>query len=228
MFAAAALSLSLLLQSAAPASVLTPEVEADIASMAPEMTHSMEILGACDRQFPELGRTLYPLLNAPAETAEAAAVQEYIRRTYERGKASPQAATIKPETCRATMAGLPEQVADFERRVNAAHFQIADLPPEQTAQLENTLTIMTRMFETLGACERVFPPEFSAQMRANFTDEADADKRAATAFLLEAYDRGKNSPRAAALTQEQCVAEMNLIDADLQSLKTEIEAAAND
>lgn len=103
---------------------------------------------------------------------------------------------------------------------------VSGLPPEQAAQVSQVFSGMTRMFETLGTCERQFPPQVGAQVRAAFENETDPQKRAASAFLLAAYDKGKASPRAATITQDQCSAEMEAISNEMQALKAEMEKAA--
>ena len=104
---------------------------------------------------------------------------------------------------------------------------VSTLPPEQAVQVSKVFAGMTRMFETLGTCERQFPPEIGARIRASMTAETDdPDKKAAAAFFLDAYDKGKASPRAATISSDECTAEMQAITAEMQALQTEIEAAA--
>ncbi|MDO9610190.1 MAG: hypothetical protein Q7J26_16845 [Brevundimonas sp.] len=103
---------------------------------------------------------------------------------------------------------------------------VSTLPPEQAAQVSKVFAGMTRMFETLGTCERQFPPEVGARIRASMTAETDPDKKAAAAFFLDAYDKGKASPRAATISSDECTAEMQAITAEMQALQTEIEADA--
>ncbi|EDX81593.1 MAG: hypothetical protein U1C74_00175 [Phenylobacterium sp.] len=103
---------------------------------------------------------------------------------------------------------------------------VSTLPPEQAAQVSKVFAGMTRMFETLGTCERQFPPGVADQIRASMANETDPAKKAATAFLLDAYDKGKASPRAATISSDECTAEMQAITAEMQALQTEIEAAA--
>ncbi|MDQ1155397.1 hypothetical protein [Brevundimonas sp. SORGH_AS_0993] len=103
---------------------------------------------------------------------------------------------------------------------------VSRLPPEQAAQVSQIFSGMTRMFETLGTCERQFPPEVGAQVRAAMANESDPQKRAASAFLLAAYDKGKASERAATITQEQCTAEIEAISTEMQALKAEMEKTA--
>jgi len=71
---------------------------------------------------------------------------------------------------------------------------VSTLPPEQAAQVSKVFAGMTRMFETLGTCESQFPPGVADQIRASMAAETDPAKKAATAFLLDAYDKGKASP----------------------------------
>ncbi|MEJ8404144.1 hypothetical protein WKI27_02140 [Brevundimonas vesicularis] len=104
---------------------------------------------------------------------------------------------------------------------------VSKLPPEQAAQVSQVFGGMTRMFETLGTCERQFPPEVGAQVRAALANETDPQKRAASAFLLSAYDKGKASERAATITQEQCTAEMEAITTEMQALKAEMEKSVS-
>ncbi|KDP92775.1 hypothetical protein ER13_07615 [Brevundimonas sp. EAKA] len=103
---------------------------------------------------------------------------------------------------------------------------VSTLPPEQAAQVSKVFAGMTRMFETLGTCESQFPPGVADQIRASMAAETDPAKKAATAFLLDAYDKGKASPRAATISSDECTAEMQAITAEMQALQTEIEAAA--
>ena len=100
---------------------------------------------------------------------------------------------------------------------------VSNLPSEQAAQVSQVFGGMTRMFETLGTCERQFPPEVGAQVRAAMANETDPQKQAASAFLLSAYDKGKTSARAATITQEQCNAEIEAISTEMQALKAELE-----
>ncbi len=100
---------------------------------------------------------------------------------------------------------------------------VSNLPPEQAAQVSQVFGGMTRLFETLGTCERQFPPEVGAQVRAAMANETDPQKQAASAFLLSAYDKGKTSARAATITQEQCNAEIEAISTEMQALKAELE-----
>lgn len=100
---------------------------------------------------------------------------------------------------------------------------VSNLPPEQAAQVSQVFGGMTRLFETLGTCERQFPPEVGAQVRAAMANETDPQKQAASAFLLSAYDKGKTSARAATITQEQCNAEIEAISNEMQALKAEME-----
>ncbi|WP_425985683.1 hypothetical protein [Brevundimonas sp. TWP1-2-1b1] len=99
---------------------------------------------------------------------------------------------------------------------------VSNLPPEQAAQVSQVFGGMTRLFETLGTCERQFPPEVGAQVRAAMANETDPQKRAASAFLLSAYDKGKTSERAETITQEQCNTEIEAISNEMQALKTEM------
>jgi hypothetical protein len=103
---------------------------------------------------------------------------------------------------------------------------VSGLPPEQAAQVSKVFAGMTRMFETLGTCANQFPPEVGTQIRASMTNETDPDKKAAAAFLLAAYDKGKASPRAATISSDECTAEMQAISAEMQALQSEIQAAA--
>nr|WP_314529455.1 hypothetical protein [uncultured Brevundimonas sp.] len=103
---------------------------------------------------------------------------------------------------------------------------VSNLSPEQAAQVSQVFAGMTRMFETLGTCERQFPPEVGVQVRAAFENETDPQKRSASAFLLAAYDKGKASDRAATVTQEQCTAEIEAISNEMQALKVQMENAA--
>ena len=100
---------------------------------------------------------------------------------------------------------------------------VSNLPPEQAAQVRQVFSGMTRMFETLGTCERHFPPEVGERVRASMANETDPQKRAASAFLVAAYDKGKASQRAATITQEQCTAEIQAISTEMQALKAELE-----
>jgi septal ring factor EnvC (AmiA/AmiB activator) len=226
MFAAAALSLSLLLQSADPASVLTPDLEAEIAGFAPEATLTVETLGACSRLFPDWETRLSAVFNAPSPTPEHAAMQEYFRRAYARGKTSPRTTPVTTTSCRTAASNLQGQVAQLQERL-AAVDAASPQTDEQTVQVEKALSYVQRMFETLGACERVFPPELGSQLRAAFIDETDPQKREAAAMFQAAYDKGRASPRAASMTSEQCAAEINAINVEIQALKTELEASAD-
>ncbi|MEC7795833.1 MAG: hypothetical protein ACT6R7_14410 [Brevundimonas aurantiaca] len=99
------------------------------------------------------------------------------------------------------------------------------LPPEQAKQVNQVFAGMTRMFETLGTCERQFPPGVAEQVRAALANETDPEKKAASEFLLAAYDKGKASPRAATISSDECTAEMEAITAEMQALQANIEAA---
>jgi hypothetical protein len=74
------------------------------------------------------------------------------------------------------------------------------LPPEQAKQVNQVFAGMTRMFETLGTCERQFPPDVAQEVRAALANETDPEKKAASEFLLAAYEKGKASPRAATIS----------------------------
>ena len=74
------------------------------------------------------------------------------------------------------------------------------LPPEQAKQVNQVFAGMTRMFEILGTCERQFPPDVAQEVRAALANETDPEKKAASEFLLAAYEKGKASPRAATIS----------------------------
>ena len=99
------------------------------------------------------------------------------------------------------------------------------LPPEQAKQVNQVFAGMTRMFEILGTCERQFPPDVAQEVRAALANETDPEKKAASEFLLAAYEKGKASPRAATISSDECTAEMEAITAEMQALQANIEAA---
>ncbi len=100
------------------------------------------------------------------------------------------------------------------------------LPPEQAKQVNQVFAGMTRMFEILGTCERQFPPDVAQEVRAALANETDPEKKAASEFLLAAYEKGKASPRAATISSDECTAEMEAITAEMQALQANIEASA--
>lgn len=102
----------------------------------------------------------------------------------------------------------------------------SSLAPKQAEQVNRVFAGMTRMFETLGACERQFPPGVAEQVRAAMANETDPEKKAASEFLLAAYDKGKASPRAATISSDECAAEMQAITTEMQALQAEMEASA--
>ncbi|GAA0623104.1 hypothetical protein GCM10009422_18910 [Brevundimonas kwangchunensis] len=93
-----------------------------------------------------------------------------------------------------------------------------------TAQTEEVMALVNRMFATLGTCERVLPPEVGEQLRAGLADENDPDSQVVLQSLMATYDAGKASPEAATITQGQCLARINAIGAEMNVLKAELEA----
>ncbi|WP_312148273.1 hypothetical protein [Brevundimonas sp.] len=217
---AAALSAVLLIQSpSALTARLTPEQAADIALLMPDTARTLGTLGACERLYPELGPRLAALVNAPTDDAEQAAVQEYMRQAYERGKASPEARTVTAQACQAAATDLQTQTANLQRAY--AEAQASELTPEQMAQAEQAMTLVLRLVENLGSCEAVMPPGTAEQLRASFDKGGDAEARR---VLLEAYERGKTSPAAATRTIDSCMADFAATAEELQTLQTRMEA----
>lgn len=198
---------------------LTPEQAAEIALLMPDTARTMGTLGACERLYPELGQRIAPLVNAPTDDIEKAAVQEYLRQAYERGKASPEAKAITAEACQAAILDLQAQFSSLQQ----AHAEAvaSQLTPEQMAQAERALALTLRMVENLGSCEAVMPAGSGEQMRAGFNKGGDPEARR---MLLEAYERGKTSPAATGRTVETCMADLAAAAEELQSLQTEMAA----
>lgn len=95
----------------------------------------------------------------------------------------------------------------------------------QMAQVEQVMGLVDRMFGTLGTCDRVMPPELAQQLRASVADEEDAEAQAALQRLMASYEAGKASPEAATITQDQCMARIQAINTEMQTLQAEIQAS---
>lgn len=95
-----------------------------------------------------------------------------------------------------------------------------------TAQAEQVMGLVNRMFGALGICDRVLPPELGQQLRAGIADQADPEARAALQTLMAAYETGKASPEAATITQDQCIARIQAINVEMQTLQARIQASA--
>ena len=217
----AALSAALLVQSpSALTARLTPEQAAEIALLMPDTARTMGTLGACERLNPELGQRLAPVFNTPTDDADKAAVQEYMRQAYERGKASPEAESVTAEACQAAAADLQTQIANLQQA--QAEAQASELTPEQSAQAERAMTLVLRTVEILGSCETIMPAGTAEQMRAAFDQGGDPEARR---LLLDAYERGKASPASSGRTMESCMADITAVSQELQSLQTEMQAA---
>lgn len=94
----------------------------------------------------------------------------------------------------------------------------------QMAQVEQVMGLVNRMFGTLGTCDRVMPPELAQQLRASVADEEDAEAQAALQRLMASYEAGKASPEAATITRDQCMARIEAINTEMQTLQAEIQA----
>lgn len=211
---ATVLTLSVVFQSSTPVAPLSPEQSADIALAAPRLAPTIETIGACETLFPELGPHMSAMVNAPSEDAESAAMREYVRQAYERGKASPQTRTVTAEACQAALTSLQGQITELA----AAE--------EQLAQVDQALAGVSRMFRILGKCERVLPPEAASAM-TEFQRQSGPENRAATEMLLAAYEAGKTSPEAASVTLDQCMQDLEAVQADMQTLVTEMETSTS-
>lgn len=115
--------------------------------------------------------------------------------------------------------------------VGALLTQTAPAPAPQTsdaqmAQVEQVMGLVNRMFGTLGTCDRVLPPELAQQLRATIAGEQDPQAQAALQRLMSSYEAGKASPEAATITQEQCMARIQAINTEMQTLQAEIQASA--
>lgn len=95
----------------------------------------------------------------------------------------------------------------------------------QMAQVEQVMGLVNRMFGTLGTCDRVMPPELAQQLRASVADEEDAEAQAALQRLMASYEAGKASPEAATITRDQCMARIEAINTEMQTLQAEIQAS---
>lgn len=114
--------------------------------------------------------------------------------------------------------------------VGALLTQTSPAPAPQTsdaqmAQVEQVMGLVNRMFGTLGTCDRVMPPELAQQLRASVADEQDPQAQAALQRLMSSYEAGKASPEAATITQEQCMARIQAINTEMQTLQAEIQAS---
>ena len=217
----AALSAALLVQSpSALTARLTPEQAAEIALLMPDTARTMGTLGACERLIPELGLHLAPVFNTPTDDAGKAAVQEYMRQAYERGKASPEAESVTAEACQAAAADLQTQIANLQQV--QAEAQASELTPEQAALVDRAMTLTLRLVENLGSCEAVMPAGTAELMKAGFEKSGDPEARR---LLLDAYERGKASPASSGRTMESCMADITAVSQELQSLQTEMQAA---
>lgn len=115
--------------------------------------------------------------------------------------------------------------------VGALLTQTAPAPAPQTsdaqmAQVEQVMGLVNRMFGTLGTCDRVLPPELAQQLRATIAGEQDPQAQAALQRLMSSYEAGKASPEAATITQEQCMARIQAINTEMQTLQAEVQASA--
>lgn len=216
----AALSAALLMQSpSALTARLTPEQAADLAQLMPDTARTVGTIGACERLYPELGPRLAPIVNSPTDDVEKAAIQEYLRQAYERGKVSAEAKTVTPQSCQAAIADLRTQLSNLRENVAAA--QATAPTPEQMVVAERAKALVLRMAENLGSCEAIMPAGTAEQIRARF-DKGDPE---ASRMLLVAYERGKASPAAAGRTMESCIADIGAFASELQSLQTELAAS---
>ena len=217
----AAFSAALLVQSpSALTARLTAEQAAEIALLMPDTARTVGTLGACERLNPEMGQRLAPVFNTPTDDADKAAVQEYMRQAYERGKASPEAETVTAEACQAAAADLQTQIANLQQaRVEA---QASELTPEQSALVDQAKRLTLRLVENLGSCEAVMPAGTAELMKAGFDKGGDPEVRR---LLLDAYERGKTSPAAANRTIDSCMADITAVAEELQNLQTEMQTA---
>ena len=100
---------------------------------------------------------------------------------------------------------------------------------EEMAQAEKVLSAMNRMIETIGTCERAFPPQVSSQVRDQIAAAGDGEAAGPSQTMLAAYDRGRASPEAATITLEQCSARLDTVRIEMEAIQTEVgaDAAAN-
>ena len=97
----------------------------------------------------------------------------------------------------------------------------AGASPEQMAQAEKVLSAMSRMIETIGTCERAFPPQVAAQVRDQIAATSNGEAAGPTQTMLAAYDRGRSSSEAATITLEQCSARLETSRIEMEAFQTD-------
>ncbi|MGH7027993.1 hypothetical protein [Brevundimonas sp.] len=101
-------------------------------------------------------------------------------------------------------------------------FQATVASPEQSAVsvlAKRLAASALGMTEILGSCEGAFPPEVGAQMKLAVTQKPDSEGQR---MVLDAYERGRTSPRAATQTLESCTADLDAQRIEFEAIQAEM------
>lgn len=114
----------------------------------------------------------------------------------------------------------------------AALFLSAQTPPAPAqavtpAEAQEAIDKVFDLMRLVGTCSDRFPPEVSQSLTQSFAGNAtrgsEGQQDAAQAFQA-AYEEGKASPEAATITLDQCMTQLQAMNAEIQTMKARLEA----